>query len=1288
MAQRDQAQRDLTFALFALESGLADVDTLVRAVNVCLETGRGGQTLADQLRRGPAGSGEVDRVEAMADDLLRTLADGPGTAEVTDALELAPDPDTDDGGGPTVAATVAPPGGVGDDPPSTIVDGETVAAGSDGGPVDHTVFPEPAEEFRFRVVRPHARGGLGVVSLAVDTELNREVALKQIQERHADNPASRSRFLMEAEVTGGLEHPGVVPVYGLGADADGRLYYAMRFIKGESLRDAIARFHRDDRLLDDPSARGLELRKLLRRFQVVCETIDYAHGRGVLHRDIKPANVMVGKYGETLVVDWGVAKAVGRSEPDPSRDDQALVLHSAGGATETLPGSALGTPAFMSPEQASGELDRMGPASDVYSLGATLYNLLTGLPPFEDGDVRSVLKAVREGIFSPPRRLERSVDPALEAVCLKAMALRPGDRYASARALAEDVERWMADEPVSARRDPFPERARRWMRRRKTAVSAAAAGVLMAVAGLTAVLAVQSKSNAELSAKNAELERANGRERARFALAMKAIGAFHRGVSEDVLLREKAFTTLRNKLLGGALDFYRELEGDLKGQADPASRQALGAAVYELGELSARIGRKDEALAAHRQALAIRRSLVEGTAGEGRALADVGRSLVAIARVERETRPVNEVEAVFRQAIDLLGYPARRDPGDLDVSGALADAYNGLGRLLSRTARKAEARDAYALAKRLRVAALDAPAADTPSGRERRLSARRELGQTENWLGQVLNAMGDAPGSFEAFRRGREIRRGLAEDYPDRPEFQAELAASENTIANLLGRTAGGTAEAAASFERALQARTKLVDDFPAVLRFQEDLQRTCHDDALFLFGNGQTAKALGLYDRAVAMIEALAAADREVGLYQSELAATVSDRAEVLYATGRTDEAIAGYERSRAIEAALAGRFPEVEAYRRNLALSHLALGRMLAETLRTREALDALTSARGRFRALAADNPGAPDFRHNAARADLMLGILLSDHGRPADALGPLQSARDALKALADKDATVTTYRLDLASALEALGTLLSRQGKADDALGAFRDALTIEEGLVRDDPEGTAPRAALASTLDKTAVLLAERGPIEPALAGHGKAFPLWEMLVKEEPDVPDYARGLAESHAALGEVLDRDRRDGPALDAFNKALRDFEGVAASNPGLPLLQVGLASVEKRLGVFAETRRSVGEASTHFRRAAETLEALTRLGPGERFLLASVHARLAGLAEGGEASASADAAFDAAFRAAADGFREPDRLRLGPDFAAVRKHAKCPLLLMDLAVPVDPFVQGKTESSSREAR
>jgi len=255
------------------------------------------------------------------------------------------------------------------------------------------------------------------------------VALKEIQAQFADDPRHRARFEFEAEVTGGLEHPGIVPVYGLGHTPDGRPFYAMRFIKGNSLKDAIRRFHEDEKQSGrDPGRSTLELRELLGRFIDVCDAVAYAHSRRVLHRDLKPGNIMLGKYGETLVVDWGLAKALDEPEPDSSTERSELPLKPAsGGALEpTLAGSALGTPAYMSPEQVDGRVGKLGVRSDVYCLGATLYQLLTGHAPFEAEQRGDIYQKVLAGEIARPQSLNPRVAPALEAICLKALALKAG----------------------------------------------------------------------------------------------------------------------------------------------------------------------------------------------------------------------------------------------------------------------------------------------------------------------------------------------------------------------------------------------------------------------------------------------------------------------------------------------------------------------------------------------------------------------------------------------------------------------------------------------------------------------------------------------------------------------------------------------------------------------------------------------------------------------------------------------------------------------------------------------
>ncbi len=397
---------------------------------------------------------------------------------------------------------------------------------------------------RYRILSYHDGGGLGEIYIAEDLELDRKVALKEIRERLASDPQARARFLLEAEVIGKLEHPGIVPIYGLGHYRDGRPYYAMRFIKGESLRKVIDAFHQGEAR----RTRGeheLMFRGLLGRFVDACNAIEYAHSRNVLHRDIKPGNIMLGRFGETLVVDWGLTKLLGeREEPDESSEGP-LQSQASEAIEPTRLDSAVGTPRYMSPEQAACKADKVGPASDIFSLGATLYCILTGRPPFTGSDRDEVKDRACRGEFPPPREIRREIPAPLASICVKAMAVDPGQRYASARELADDVERWLADEPVSAHKYPAQARAARWVRRHRPLVAAAAALLVT----LSIALAV---SNVVIRAEERRAE-------ANFKLASEAIDQMLVRVGDKSLMYVPRMNQLRSDLADDAVRFHKKL---------------------------------------------------------------------------------------------------------------------------------------------------------------------------------------------------------------------------------------------------------------------------------------------------------------------------------------------------------------------------------------------------------------------------------------------------------------------------------------------------------------------------------------------------------------------------------------------------------------------------------------------------------------------------------------------------------------------------------------------------------
>ncbi|MBN1612167.1 MAG: serine/threonine protein kinase [Polyangiaceae bacterium] len=360
------------------------------------------------------------------------------------------------------------------------------------------------------------RGAIGRVLLAFDRHLGREVAVKELLPggdpgsatgtQSVPGPDARERFLTEARVTGQLEHPAIVPVYELGERADGTLYYTMRAVRGRTLSSAIAAAKTRRQRLE-----------LVARFADLCQAIAYAHSRGVIHRDIKPDNVMIGEFGETVVLDWGLAKI--RGARDLRRQDAAGArrIRDSARTHETAYGDICGTPAYMSPEQALGHLDDIDERSDVWSLGAVLYTLLAGRPPFMGTSVLNVLSEVVAGRAAPLAELDPTLPPELVAIAERAMAPERQDRYPSARELVRDVEAFQSGARVAAYEYSSWELVARFVERNRAAVIVGLIGLTLATGlGATSYHRVLAARDRALAAERRALHNA---EQARHSLA-------------------------------------------------------------------------------------------------------------------------------------------------------------------------------------------------------------------------------------------------------------------------------------------------------------------------------------------------------------------------------------------------------------------------------------------------------------------------------------------------------------------------------------------------------------------------------------------------------------------------------------------------------------------------------------------------------------------------------------------------------------------------------------------------
>ena len=966
----------------------------------------------------------------------------------------------------------------------------------------------PAGVSRYRVLKPHAEGGLGKVSVAEDTELRREVALKEIKGRFADDPEARGRFLLEAEVTGGLEHPGVVPVYGLGADADGRPYYAMRFVRGDTLGESADAFQ-----ASGAGFGSVAFRKLLGRFVDVCQAVAYAHSRGVLHRDLKPGNVMLGKYGETLVVDWGLAKLAGRA--DPQSGERTLSLSSGSGSVETQAGRAVGTPAFMPPEQAAGRLEEVGPRSDVYSLGATLYYLLCGRPPAGGRDLAELLRRVEAGDLDPPRSVRGDVPAPLEAVCLKALSRRPGDRYGSCGELAEECERWLADEPVAAAAEPWVARARRWVRKHPTLVASAAAALLVGALGSAAFGSALAGKNAELTAANAaESEARAGAERARRSaeenertarrqseLAFQTLSA----VASDL---QKAVADLpsggavRRRLLDTSLKTFEEVATPLLAQDRVGRRE-----VYTMLDLST-------------------------------TLLNFGGGL------DGEEAPATRMAGrLASRALDRAADLRDANPRSPDNARTLTSARMRWADYLLRSGRSAEAVEAYQTS----VDECETRASDGDASEE----ALRDLGaalvgaaEAKDRVGRVGEAVADLRAAAEVADRTAALGFG--------PAARELRTAVYTPLASALLR-AGSTSEARRYAALAVDASGQAAEAAPtsatARVRLSLALDRLIDTAS----ADGAAEEALRAAQRSAAIKESLVEEDPSNRRLQDGLALTL-DRLGDLHARFEDYAAArSAFGRSAAIGERLVEDDPSDAAAKRAMLVSLTHQSGAVRRSEGAGAALRVLGRATEIARGLLGADPTDADARRALISCLSQSADVRIDEGEFAEAEPLIDEARRLAEAAADRVEDARAVR-DLTLILEKAASIDEALGRSGAAEEALKRVIALRRNLSSADPSNAVAKLDVFRALDRSARFLIRNGRESEALAAHSEMVDLADEVAAAHRDEPWAARNRVAARFKLGEAYAAAGRREAAAEAFEEASTTASRLAdAGTPGL---------------------------------------------------------------------------------------------------------------------------------------
>jgi serine/threonine-protein kinase len=826
----------------------------------------------------------------------------------------------------------------------------------------------------FLDLRFHAAGALGEVFMARNAELNREVALKFIKPERGRDPVSLRRFLQEAEVTSRLEHPGVVPIYALGTDSHGAPCYAMRFIRGTTLQDAIDAFHAAEKPGRDPSERSLALRDLLNRFVSICSTMAYAHSRGILHRDLKPRNVMLGKYDETLVVDWGLAKPFNRDEAARLLGEESLRPSSGSddGGSDTPTVGMVGTPAYMSPEQAEARLDLTDPASDIFSLGGILYAILTGEAPYQGRKLAAVLEKVKRCEFSAPRQVKPGVPRALEAICLKAMAERPEDRYATAADLAADVRRWLADEPVTAYPEPLRVRARRWMQRHKPLVAAAVAMLITAVAVLTASTVVISRKQAETDA--ARLLAASNFQKARDAVERMLSRAGGDRLDRSLDDVEQ----VRRDLLEDALEFQQEFLRQRP--TDSQVRHDVARARLRAARIRFWLGKPREAEADCRKAIAELEQLAAEFPAEPSHRIELANGYYDLSFLHGSDGHLEDSEAASRRALDLQRVVARDDPaGRLDLArylNNLATVFIGTGRaedlaraeellreaegvnsqLVAETPREPKPRQELVavLANRSRLRKNAGDLSDAEAICRRALDVQvglvnddpgkpihaRLLAKLHNSLGSILQTGGRRDDAEREYRSGLKILEKLAADFPTAPAYRFDLSSMLVNLARVVAMVPSRAAETQDLLRRGLGHLTRLVDNYPGDLDYRNALIQNYNNMGEDLSRREHWKDAEQAFRNAEMVLMATQEEARKTYDYRANLGMIQHNVAEALKAQKRLEEALVYYDKAIENQRAALDANPGAAFSRQALSNGYWAIADAQLELGRTRDA------------------------------------------------------------------------------------------------------------------------------------------------------------------------------------------------------------------------------------------------------------------------------------------------------------------------------------------------------------
>lgn len=796
------------------------------------------------------------------------------------------------------------------------------------------------------------QGGMGVVYVARQVSLNRQVAIKMIKPGLLANDEGLRRFRNEADAVALLDHPGIVPIYEV-SEHEGQHYFSMKLVEGGSLATRLREY------LGDPRAAA-------RIVAETAEAVAHAHTRGILHRDLKPANLIIDSEGHAHVTDFGLAKQV------DAKPESEL----------TQTGQVLGTPAYMSPEQASGQRTAITTASDVYGLGAVLYAVLTGQAPFRGDSVVETLDAVRNLPPTAPKRLNSDTPRDLETIALKCLEKDPRRRYLTAQGLANDLHNWLEHRPIKARRVGAVERAWLWCKRRPAVAALSAATVIAIFAGTVSVIAVQAASYRELAAENVATKRAEDLAEKRLDRAMASIQDYYSGFNQDAITSEQIPLAVREQLLEKPRKFYEALTEELaeNKESSPRELRLLAAGRLSLGEIQLLLGRHDEALSQTDKAITQFETLVE-TPGSDMVACRTGLAQ-GYCRMSEILRSMGDMSAA-KQPLDnaaALGETlANAEPDDPAFRVLLAQIYNDRGHLLQATGDilGAQAAHGKGVEQYIALTQLDA-------------NPEYEIGLATgyNSLGLAYHATSDWTAAKDAYANAIQTNEKLVAATPSNAVYQDSLASSHTNLGLLLHAAADYHA-ACDSHRQAAEYSEKLVAAHPGVPEYLSGLAAAYTNLAASCTYIGETAAATEANRKAVERYQMLVAARPGVASFQDGLARSFVNLGTALKDQNQSEAASEAYQAGIEISKSLAAAHPEVPVYRYVLAVTYSNLARIQQDRGDLNSAKSAYVDAIAVLETLLKDQPDDPNYQYAVSVFHYNLGELLQNQGDSAGAL-----------------------------------------------------------------------------------------------------------------------------------------------------------------------------------------------------------------------------------------------------------------------------------------------------------